>query len=473
MKKFFWVLSIVSILGLASCDSGSSEEAKRLLTKILNLVGIPQTIVVNICQDENGDGVCGVLELQAEVTIKKGDSIATIWNKITNTAEGKYLLETYDATLPLLLELQDSSSEYYTDKFTIPFNGLKSTEEEKDLSILQAMVDAGHLSADDISAVKEMDNQEIFYETLLKNFEINLNTLTEQNLSSPRAVLANIKEIAEELKEAGIADELPKKIDGCEDNNSCVEESIEETIIDENESQVIQDNETKRTKELVAGKTFYMYDNESNSVQEVAFNAQADTFIMDGEIEPITIKGNKLLFNNDSDGSYTIITEATDYLVFTDYHADGTLSGDGHKLYFNQSDAEGERGGETAKPIGFTKEMLKDKVFYHYAFTEEDGSKVYGKMTIASETSWLRKEVIVSTDGEVVGNETFPVSYILEDGKIKSDAGSDYRYLTLNSQDDNAWYVTEEVDRGKDGIIDESSDDTLYLSKPADYPAEL
>ncbi|NEW59923.1 hypothetical protein GSY74_01390, partial [Sulfurovum sp. bin170] len=66
MKKFLWILSIVSMLGLASCGGGSSDEAKELLQKILNLVGIPQSIVVNICQDENRDGICGVTELQAE-----------------------------------------------------------------------------------------------------------------------------------------------------------------------------------------------------------------------------------------------------------------------------------------------------------------------------------------------------------------------------------------------------------------------
>ncbi|NEW61710.1 hypothetical protein GSY74_10470, partial [Sulfurovum sp. bin170] len=337
MKKFLWSLSIVSMLGLASCGGGSSDEAKELLQKILNLVGIPQSIVVNICQDENRDGICGVTELQAEVSINKGDTVATIWNKITNTAEGKYLLETYDPTLPLLLELQDTGSEHYTDKFTIPFNGLAPTEEEKDLSILQAMVDAGHLTANDIDAVKEMDNQQEFYEVLLKDFEINLNTLQEQNLSSPRAVLANIKEIAEELKEAGIADELPTKIDSCEDNDSCIEEAMEETIIDENEVKVIQDSETETTKELVAEKTFYMYDAESNAVVELIFNAQADAFTDRGDTENITIEGDRLTFNEDGDGSYTVITEATDHLMFTDYNSDGTLDGDGHKLYFNRA----------------------------------------------------------------------------------------------------------------------------------------
>jgi len=64
MKKFLWLLSVVAILGLINCGGGSSEEGKKLLTRILNLIGIPQSIVVNICQDENRDGICGVFEFQ-------------------------------------------------------------------------------------------------------------------------------------------------------------------------------------------------------------------------------------------------------------------------------------------------------------------------------------------------------------------------------------------------------------------------
>jgi len=483
-RKLSWFLSLIALLSFTSCGSGSSEEAKELLEKVLKLVGIPQSIVVNICQDENRDGICGVSELQVKVSIEKGDTVATIWKRIKNTADGKYLLETYDPTLPLLLELQDTDSEHYTDKFTIPFDGLASTEKEKDLSILQAMVDAGYLTTDEISAVGEMDNDDIFYETLLKDFEINLNTLAEQNLSSPRAVLANIKEMAEELKDVGIADELPKRIDSCEDNDSCVEEAMEETIIDENESVKIKDEESKITKELFAGKTLYSAYNDDgvDITEKIIFNSDA-TGVTWQEIkggtesgtDSITINGS-IVTTTDNEGSeeHEIIRVTSKYIEIKNY--DGI-----DRFYFTQSDAEealasqnGESDSKTPTNNGFTKEMLKNKVLYHHAYTEDDGAIGYGKMTVISETSWERREIRVSADGETIEeDETFTVPYILEDGKIKSDAGNDYRYLIFNSQDDTAWYVTEEVDRGKDGTIDESENDTLYFSKPADFPAEL
>ena len=117
--------------------------------------------------------------------------------------------------------------------------------------------------------------------------------------------------------------------------------------------------------------------------------------------------------------------------------------------------------------------MVLNKVVYDSFTGDDDVSKVYAKTTFESETSFLHKEVTVSTEGEVISNETSSGSYIIEDGKIKIDTGERYVYWILNSQDNTAWYFTGEEDIGKDGTIDESYNGTLYLSKPADYPAEL
>jgi len=79
MKKFLWILSIISMLILANCGGGdNSQKAKELLSRILNIVGIPYDIIVNICQDGNGNGICESTELQAKLTINKGDSIDDI-----------------------------------------------------------------------------------------------------------------------------------------------------------------------------------------------------------------------------------------------------------------------------------------------------------------------------------------------------------------------------------------------------------
>ena len=102
MKKVFMVLSVVALVGLVNCGGGSSKEAKELLQKILQFVGIPQTIIVNVCQDSDRNGICGVDELQTKVTINKGDSVDDIWQKIALNSEGQYFLETYNPKLPIL-----------------------------------------------------------------------------------------------------------------------------------------------------------------------------------------------------------------------------------------------------------------------------------------------------------------------------------------------------------------------------------
>ena len=119
MKKFFWILSLIVLMGLVSCGSGD-KEAKELLLKILNLVGIPQSIVVNICQDGNKNGICEAYELQAKVTMNHGDDMNDIFKRLTDNKDGSYFLETYDPKLPILLVLKDSDAVHYdTGQFTL------------------------------------------------------------------------------------------------------------------------------------------------------------------------------------------------------------------------------------------------------------------------------------------------------------------------------------------------------------------
>ena len=83
-KRLLLLLSPLLIAGLISCGGGD-KEAKELLLRILNLIGIPQNIVVNICQDKNRDGFCSINEVNKKITVKKGTTIAGILNKIANT----------------------------------------------------------------------------------------------------------------------------------------------------------------------------------------------------------------------------------------------------------------------------------------------------------------------------------------------------------------------------------------------------
>ena len=585
MKKFLWILGIISMLVLANCGGDSSQKAKELLSRILNIVGIPYDIIVNICQDDNGNGICESTELQAKLTINKGDTIDDIWEKVTISADGKYLLEHHDPTKNIIMEIKDTNNVTHNNgEFALIYNPT-STE----LSILQNMIDAGHLTTDDVKAVREMDNVDKFYKVLLKDFETNLNVLGDKGLSSARAVLANSKEIAEELISNGIVEELPKKINGCDGNQSCIDEELknlsEELVIDENETESIKQEQTKVTKELLAQKTFYAYyiRDSKKRIAEINVNDNASSWSYkefvggeDSGNDTIEVNGDKLTIHDKDGTNINTVIEREKYLAIGDmkffynrddaqafYTANTTPNNElkdlkftkeylkGRTLYYvvyddfgyddigekwnmarwafndntlahteyntpdtdthtfnysitsegylnvednilkaisNSSDYIGLDNGylffdekkalefrdkkRDANKKGFTKEMVLNKVVYD-SFIDDDGSKVYSKTTFKSETSLLHKEVTVSKEGEVINNETFLYSYIIVNGKLTVDKGDDYTYVTLNSKSNTAWYITEDEDIGKDGIIDESENYTVYLFKPTNYPAEL
>jgi hypothetical protein len=229
MKKFISLLSIISILGLASCGGGSSKEAKELLQKILQIVGIPYDIVINVCQDDNNNGICENSELQTKVTVSNEDSFDDILEKISLTEDGRYFLETRDPKKPILLELQDKENVNYNNGgFTLPFSGFKNYEdnETKELSILMSMVDnTSHLSETDIEQIRNLDNKDTqnkFYSVLLSSLEKNINTLVEVGLDIKTAVSADLEEMSINLVQDGIKDKLPQDLNNCGTNMNCV-----------------------------------------------------------------------------------------------------------------------------------------------------------------------------------------------------------------------------------------------------------
>jgi hypothetical protein len=209
-------------------------------------VGISQTLIVNVCQDSNRDGMCNIGEIQAKVTINKGDSVDDIWRKIALNSDGQYFLETYNPEFPILLELQDTSKvDYDNGKFTLAFDGFQTNEqnETKEISVLESMVDADAISkaeADSFRTLTNAEAQEKFYNTLLSDLETNINTLRRDGLDSKRAVTATIKEMGDETK---ANQEIADKINSCGDDQSCVDEEIkkvsDELIITEKESNPI------------------------------------------------------------------------------------------------------------------------------------------------------------------------------------------------------------------------------------------
>jgi transcriptional regulator len=234
MKRFIWLLTIISMFTIVNCGGGgSSKEAKELLQKILQVVGIPYDIVVNICQDDNKNGICESMELQTKITLRKGDTFDDIWEKITLTEDGKYFLETRDPTKPILLELQDANKVTYDNgKFTIPFSGFKTYEqnETKELSVLAAMVDKGYFLDSELEAVRNLNNtqtQDKFYAKLLDALETNINTLRAVGMASQDAMLANLQEMATELIANGVKKTLPQDLNNCGANMTCVDNRLE------------------------------------------------------------------------------------------------------------------------------------------------------------------------------------------------------------------------------------------------------
>ena len=261
MKRFLLSLGIVSLLGLANCGGESSEEAKALLQKILNLVGIPYNIIVNICQDNNENGICGLGEQKVSLVIKKGESVATIWEKILQSEDGRYLLETYNPEKPILVELQDVAKVNYDEgKFRLVFDGFKTREDDnetKEISILESMVDADSITVAEADKFRTLNNEEAqykFYVMLLNDLETNINTLRRDGLDSTKAVEATIKEMGDETKaNQAIAD----SINACADDQACVDREIEkisdELIITESESaKITNKNENNQTVEPTA-----------------------------------------------------------------------------------------------------------------------------------------------------------------------------------------------------------------------------
>ncbi len=269
LKKFFISLSIILSLSFTSCGGGSSKEARELLSKILQFVGIPHDIIVNVCQDKNGDGVCGAKEIFTKLIIKKGESVSDILRKLSLTPDGRYFLKNVDPTLPILVEFQDEAKVNQADgKFTLEFNAFENEEqnETKEISILEAMVDADGLTkaeADKFRTLKNKEAQDKYYATLLNDLETNINTLRANGLDNQKAVIASIKEMADETK---ANQEQADRINGCENNQTCVDKEIkkisDELIIDEDEAveirleQIGETSTTDISKGLVAHYKF-------------------------------------------------------------------------------------------------------------------------------------------------------------------------------------------------------------------------
>jgi hypothetical protein len=229
LKKLLISLQFIFVISLTNCGRESSKEAKELLNQILQFIGIPYSIIVNVCQDANSDGICGAKELFTKLIINKSEMIDNIWKKIEVSAEGQYFLENINPNLPILVELQDVANVHQDEgKFTLPFNSLTNQEQNgtKEVSILESMVDADALKkieADRFRTLNNTEAQNKYYATLLNGLESNINILRTNELDSKKSVITSIKEMANVIK---VNPERADAINRCDNNQTCVDEEI-------------------------------------------------------------------------------------------------------------------------------------------------------------------------------------------------------------------------------------------------------
>jgi hypothetical protein len=239
MKKQFisWLFIPILVLGLTGCDlpwednDKSSDEAKALQQRILQTIGIPQDMIINLCQDENKNDFCDNKELQSKLvmSLDKGE---VFWEKVKKSLEGRYFIKTRNPEFPILLELQDAYRVNFNDgKFTLLFSGFENDNEKeiKELSVLQSMIDASYLTKNDAKGIKNLGNdyaQDKFYEYLFQSLETNLNTLAIKGFLPNEAMSRNIESMASQLVENNITTNLPKQIKECTDNE-CIDNALD------------------------------------------------------------------------------------------------------------------------------------------------------------------------------------------------------------------------------------------------------
>ncbi len=249
MKKVIFSIFFAGFIAvLTSCGSGSSEEAKELLAQILTIVGIPEDIIMNICQDSDSDEICSPSELNNISLVKNSNFFSKILLGDNNT----YELRNYDPTKNIIMELQDKDNIELNDgNFSLKYKGTT-----KELSILQSMVDNGDINQSDVKSVKNLQEVDTFYSVLLKSLEKNLNRYMKNNISQRDARDLNLKELGKVFQSDIPLKDLPNKIKKqCGDDKKCIKELIESFPVNlDTDEQTIYTLAQTRRKKLINDK---------------------------------------------------------------------------------------------------------------------------------------------------------------------------------------------------------------------------
>ncbi len=296
IKKILFMLNTIFILSFVGCGGNSSKEAKELLNQILNLVGIPQEIVINICQDSNDNGFCDADEIQRKITFNKKESIDSILAKVKFQIDGTYLLENYEPTKKILMEIENNST---AQRVTLTYQ--PTTQE---LSILQSLIDNNLIKEEELRRIKESTFRDSLDRVLLENIFENQTLLESHNLIYRDATIRNLEYIAEGLRDVNISSGFIDALENCENNSSCQDRIFidvnEQTQITKKEAEIIA--ETNSTEGTGDGDTSLTHEsdskenNKNNSSQE---NKRTEKNVADGYINKLSSPVVAVCYNSD------------------------------------------------------------------------------------------------------------------------------------------------------------------------------
>jgi len=215
---------IVAILGCG----GKSKESKELLKKILAVIGIPKEAIVGICQTTKDSNICPIGDILTKDNSNKSLE-ETSYQKVKDLGDGRFLLETTTPCKPILLNLNDKDIRYDNGNFFLKFSGIPMDIDQKELSILDALVDATYLLKRDIINIKSLNSsyaQNRVYEILYSSLKENINSLRD-SLSQTQSIRGALKKIADTLKNLGVENRLPTTLNSCLENKECINKELD------------------------------------------------------------------------------------------------------------------------------------------------------------------------------------------------------------------------------------------------------
>ena len=183
-----------------------------------------------------------------------------------------------------------------------------------------------------------------------------------------------------------------QEVEGVSENVKSVQEVI----------QHLEQTQVDVTKELLAGKTFYSVHAEEKILIKIVFNADATAFTEtnvatgESEVNPIRIEGDRWYGLDDTDRSYTIISQADGYIYFDDRNGDGSKDGIGHRLYTSQVDAEAYLDSFGNAASDSLSDLIVGKTFY-YVQNDDFGHEEQAGFNLA--------KIVFKTDGTLIWEE--------------------------------------------------------------------